>query len=337
MIIGIAHHEPFQIDKAVHRRKDGSAIFVSIRGKMVTIQNVGLVYCTVRDITTRTRLEEEAQLIQSKLIHTNKMTSLGVLVTSIAHEINNPNNFIKTNAQLLARAWEDIRKVLDEYYRDNGDFSVGGLRYSEMRESSVELMTGIADGSRRISEIIENLKDFARQDSSTMNAHFDLNRAVTLAVSILGSQIRKCTDNFQLDLAENLPLIRGSMQQIEQVVINLVINALQALPTRGEAVRVSTFYGGDGFVTMVVRDEGIGISPEAGERIIEPFFTTKLNQGGTGLGLSISHSIIKDHGGKMTYESRPGEGTTFTVNFPVAACFGAFEGERDTISGGTSA
>ncbi|SNB44956.1 ATP-binding protein [Geobacter sp. DSM 9736] len=316
LISGIAHEKPFQIDRMVHVRKDGNEIIVSMRGKIVTIQNVDLVYCTVRDITERTRLEEEAQLIQAKLIHTNKMTSLGVLVTSIAHEINNPNNFIKSNAQLISRAWGDIRKILDDYYRENGDFSMGGLPYSEMRDSSGDLLTGIADGSRRISEIIENLKDFARQDSSMMNVMTDLNRAVSLAVSILGSQIRRCTDHFSLNLADDLPQVRGSLQQLEQVVINLVINALQALPARSKGVSVSTSVK-NGFVSLHVSDQGVGIPPEAGERIMEPFFTTKLGQGGTGLGLSISHSIIRDHGGTMSFESRPGEGTTFTVLLPA--------------------
>lgn len=319
VITGLKFGDPFRIDSSVHRRNDGEEIIVSTRGKMVMIQNVALAYCSFRDVTKRVRLEEEARQIQAKLIHTNKMASLGVLSASIAHEINNPNNFILSNAQLFARIWDDAVKVLDEYRSENGEFVLGGLSFAEVRESSPRLVTGIVEGSRRINDIINNLKDLAREDRSAGGSRVDLNRVASLSASILNSQIRKCTERFRMELAADLPPVRGSLQQLEQVAINLVMNALQALPDKGRAVEVATCYDRErGTVELRVSDEGVGIPPEIVGRMLEPFFTTKLDEGGTGLGLTITNSIIKEHHGELVCETRPGEGTTFTVRLPVA-------------------
>lgn len=317
-ITGVQRGGALQIDTTTHLRKGGDEIVVSIRGKMVTIQNVDLVYCTIRDITTRIRLEEEARLIQAKLIHTNKMASLGVLVAGIAHEINNPNNFILVNSEILAKAWKDISPLLREYYEANGDFMVGGIPYTQMTEHFPELLTGIRDGSHRIKEIINNLKDFARDGKTTHDGRVDINRSVSIAVSILSHQIKKRTRNFRLELAESLPPVLGSAQQLEQVIMNLILNAVQSLPGETSAVAVSTAYdSGSDEVVVTVADEGRGIPRDIADRILEPFFTTRLDSGGSGLGLAISYSIVKDHRGNLEFESLPGQGTTFTVRLPA--------------------
>ncbi|KAF0221593.1 MAG: PAS domain-containing sensor histidine [Geobacteraceae bacterium] len=315
----VRHGEMSSLDNIAGLRKDGSGIIVSMRGKMVILQGVPMVYTTFRDVTERIHLEEEARDIQAKLILANKMTSLGLLVSGVAHEINNPNNFIMANSQLLARTWEDAFKVLREYYRENGDFLIGGIPFSEMSEHAPQLFRGITEGSRRINEIVNNLKQFSRQDRSGAERDVDCNQVVTSAVSLLLHQINNYTENFRLDLAEKLPPVRGSHQQLEQVVINLLTNACQALPARECGVRVTTgFDAASGQVTITVRDEGRGIPRDIITKVLEPFFTTKLDSGGTGLGLAISNSIIKDHNGSLNFESEPGKGTTFIVKIPAA-------------------
>jgi PAS domain S-box-containing protein len=308
----------FVIENIQTRGKDGRKIIVTIRGKSIRLSDVDVVYCTFRDITEKTRLEQEASLLHSKLIQANKMTSLGVLVSSVAHEVNNPNNFIMFNASLLGDAWQDALKIMKEYSLENGEFTLGGLPFSEMEGAVAKLLHGITEGSRRINEIVDNLKNFARQDNAGLEEMVDVNRAVSDSQSILAGQIKRYTRSFSMDLAPNLPHVKGSFQQLEQVIINLIMNALQALPDKDHTIGVSTRRDPDhAHVRIEVKDNGAGMSREIMKKITEPFFTTKLDTGGTGLGLSISHSIIKDHHGLMEFQSKPGKGTTAVIKIPI--------------------
>ena len=306
-----------RIDRAVNIRKDGTKITTSLRGKFIRLKDRNVLYCSVSDITEQIRLEEEARLIQSKLIQANKMTSLGTLVSGVAHEINNPNNFILFNAQLLSEAWRDVASVLEELPDSGRDLHIGGLPFTEMKDIVPKLLTGISDGSNRIKNIVKNLKDFARQDPAGLEGTVDLNSVVTISASILDAHIKKFTEHFTLDLGKDLPAVRGSSQQLEQVVINLITNALLSLPETRCGVQVSTERDGEGSVVIRVKDEGCGMPPEILDRIMEPFFTTRLAQGGTGLGLSISYSIIKAHQGTIAFASEPGQGTMVSVALPI--------------------
>ncbi|MBI5492757.1 MAG: PAS domain S-box protein [Deltaproteobacteria bacterium] len=313
---GAEESRGFRLERSEARKKDGTRILTSVRGQLIKLRQNDVVYCTVRDLTEVMRLEEERRVIQAKLIHANKMTSLGTLASGVAHEINNPNNFILFNSTLLTDAWKDGAAILEAYYRENGDFSLGGLPYSEMRDVIPELLLGITDGSRRIKGIVDNLKDFSRAGKAGVDGECDVNRAVMAASSILGNQISKYTDGFHVSCSDNIPVVKGNEQKIEQVIINLIINALHALPHRGRGVWVTTASAGK-CVEVKVRDEGIGMSKEVLDRITEPFFTTKTDTGGTGLGLSISYTIIKEHGGALEFDSEPGRGTTVTIKLPA--------------------
>ena len=317
-IRGIRTSAVSNMGEIVNLRKDGTEIIVSVRGKMVTLQGVKLIYVTMRNITARIRLEEEARHIQTKLIQANKMTSLGLMVSGVAHEINNPNNLIMANAQLLSRSWDDALKILREYHRENGDFLIGGIPFHEMEAHSPQLFAGIVDGARRIEEIIGNLKNFARQEHKVAKRDVDVNKVVTTAVSLLHHELIKYTENFHLDLDKGIPHVNGSGQQLGQVIINLLLNAGQSLPDKSCGIWVATaFDTAAGQVVITVRDEGQGITQEAAGRVMEPFFTTKLDCGGTGLGLSICQSIVKDHSGFLEFTSGPGNGTIFIVKIPA--------------------
>jgi len=292
----------------------GKAHILSFHGKKIPLQGTEIIYTTFRDITTRIRLEEQALEIQTRLIQANRMTSLGTMVSSVAHEINNPNNFLLMNAAIIRRAWDDIATALEEHFRNKGDFAVAQSMWSEARTFLPDAIEGIQQGALRISDIVGNLKAYGRDDRFKRESVADVNAVVRLSVSILSHPIASATKRFTLELAEGLPQVKGSSRQLEQVVINLIQNALLALPDVEHGVSVSTVHDPEsGHVLIRVHDEGSGILPEIATRIMEPFFTTRLERGGTGLGLAISSTIVKEHGGFIEFSSVPGKGTIFTV------------------------
>lgn len=293
----------------------GDVRVFSFRGKKIKLQGADIVFSTFRDITNRIRMEEEAHDIQSRLIQTNRMTSLGMLVCSVAHEINNPNNFMLMNAGILKRAWDDIAPIVEDHFNRKGDFAIAQSTWSEARSFLPEAYEGILQGALRIRDIVVNLKEFSCNEGPNCKLQADVNKVVRMSVSILNHQISRSTRHFQLELAKELPLAIASTRQLEQVVINLIQNALQSLPDPDRGVRVTTGTDPDsGNILIRVTDEGNGIPPEIAARVMEPFFTTRLDQGGTGLGLAISSSIVKEHGGLIEFSSDPGKDTTFTVS-----------------------
>ena len=165
------------------------------------------------------------------------------------------------------------------------------------------------DSARRIDRIIEDLKDFARPAPRAPTA-LQVNDAVQRALRLLAHLIKKHTDHLHVDLASGLPSVRGDAQHVEQIVVNLVTNALEALPDRRCGVTVATaFDAAERRVVLEVRDEGVGIAPEHLGRLCDPFFTTKQESGGTGLGLAITSSLVRLHGGRLTFASELGKGT----------------------------
>jgi PAS domain S-box-containing protein len=302
----------------VYEKKLASHFWVTISPLRNSDGNLtGSVY-VARDITQRKVAEEEKKMIQAKLVQTNKMTSIGLLVSGLAHDVNNPNGSIMLAARLLAKSWKDIEPILDKFHDDEGDFSVGGLKYSQVRDTLSYHIAGIMENSRRIEGIINNLKDFVRKGKANLSITTDVNDVVAVSASILNSHIKRLTSHFKLELAERLPSIKGNPQQLEQVVINLILNALQALPDKKRGVRVVTSADTlNGFVVIAVHDEGCGMSQEVRSRIFEPFFSTKIDRGGTGLGLAISNFIVKEHNGTLEFASEPGIGTTALVKLPL--------------------
>ena len=274
---------------------------------------------SAQEITKRKRAEELAESQQQQLIQADKMASLGILVSGVAHEINNPNNFIMLNGEILSMAWQNVMPILQKYYEENGDFLLAGMPYTRAHEKIGQLISGISEGTTRIGKIVEALGGFARQDAGDLDQTIDPNAVVESAMVIVNNLIRKSTHHPSVELAENLPKIRGNQQQLEQVIINLITNSCQALQSPQKCLFVSTSYSETSdLITIRVRDEGEGIPPENLNHIIEPFFTTKRDTGGTGLGLSVSYNIVKNHGGHLHFTSRFGKGTTATVMLPVS-------------------
>jgi polar amino acid transport system substrate-binding protein len=267
-----------------------------------------------QEVAERNRALEELRLHQDKLIQADKMATLGVLVAGVAHEINNPNGLILLNLPILKDVYGDALETLEARYREEGDFLLGGLSYSLMRSEVPHMLEDMSEGAARIKRIVEDLKDYARQDSVVRMEPFDLNVVVQAAVRLMDASIRKSTQRFAGSYAQDLPIVCGNARRIEQVIVNLLINACQALPSPEQGIFVATSFDAEAqLVRLTIRDEGVGIPPEFMNRLTDPFFTTKRESGGTGLGLSISAGIVQEHGGSLSFDSPPGCGTTATL------------------------
>jgi polar amino acid transport system substrate-binding protein len=264
------------------------------------------------DITERRQLREEVD-------RTGRLAAVGELAAGVAHEINNPTGLILMNMPAIREAFADISPLLEEHFRVHGDFAFGGLRYSKMKSQMPLLLGEVLDGAQRIKNIVEDLKDFARGGQEGDFRLFDLNAAVEKAVRLVNNQVRRSTDRFSCSLAEHLPRVRGNSQRIEQVLVNLILNACEAIPDKGRGLYVFTrFEARLEMCAVIVQDEGDGIPEKILSHLTDPFFTTKRASGGTGLGLSVSARIVREHGGELRFESAPGEGATVTLALPAA-------------------
>jgi len=284
----------------------------NLEGRPIGFRGVG------RDITERKKAEEQAKLHQQQLMQASKMVALGTLVSGVAHEINNPNNFIMLNSPILREAWEDALPLLEKYYQENGDFLIGGMNFTEMRQNIPMLFSGISDGAKRIKQIVDDLKNYVRDDTADLTQSVDIKAVIKSGVALLSNMIKKSTDRFSIEYGENLPSLKGNFQRLEQVMINLIQNACQALPDASKGIFITVqFIEEKSAVVIKIRDEGSGMHPETLLHITDPFFTTKQDSGGVGLGLSISAKIVEEHRGTMHFASEIGTGTTAEITLPV--------------------
>lgn len=268
----------------------------------------------------RLELDEEKTRHMAKLIQTNRMTSLGLLVSSMAHEINNPNGTIRLANEYLANAWKDAEPLLAATAREEGDFSLGGLLFSEAREEIFRAVDSISRSSARIERVVLNLRSYSLGDRIELRKDVDLNRVTNSALAIVRAHSRQSDVNISTHLEAELPVICGNPFQLEQVITNLLLNALQALPPKGSRrVFVTTaWHKHDNSVSVEVRDEGHGIPSEYLPHLCEPFFSTRISTGGSGLGLYIASYIITEHQGRLEFNSRQGSGTTVTIHLPIS-------------------
>ena len=270
-----------------------------------------------REVLERERAVEQLRLHQQQLVQADKLAALGVLVSGVAHEINNPTGLLLLDLPTVKATLLDALDVLDSRRDTIGEPALGGLGYARVREELPRMLDEMLAAARRIKHIVDDLKDFARREDAPRLEPVDLNAVARAAVRLAGNALRKATSRFQMELARDLPPVRAHPQRIEQVVVNLLLNACEALPDASRGVRLVTRCdGAPGWITLEVSDEGVGIAPEHLARVTEPFFTTKRETGGTGLGLSVSSGIVKEHGGTLELSSTPGAGTTATLMLP---------------------
>jgi two-component system NtrC family sensor kinase len=257
-------------------------------------QNLAFTHTLEQRVEDKTR---ELKRAHEHALHTEKMASIGKMAAVLAHEINNPLSGILTYAKLLRKwiAHED-----------------GGLSRRGEICDSLDL---IASESRRCGDLVKNLLTFSRTTPMNLQAT-NLNQVIDRSLRLVQHQIDLGGIQLQLELDPELPPVLCDGAQIEQVVLALVMNAIDAMQQGGNLWITTSFIREENQVRIVVRDDGSGIPPEILSRIFEPFLTTKETGRGVGLGLAISHSILERHHGNIEVESEFGRGTTFTVTLP---------------------
>jgi two-component system, NtrC family, sensor kinase len=268
---------------------------------------------------------EERKEAQSRMVETAKLAGLGQMVAGVAHEINNPLSFVSNNVAVLQRDLSELRDLIVMYRSADPLLAQAQPELASRIRNFVDeidleytlsnldgLLNRTRDGLMRIQQIVKDLRLFARLDASDLN-EVDLNAGVESTLNIIAGHAKKKNVTIHLERGD-LPSLLCYPAKINQVIMNLVGNAIDASPEFG-TVRVRTRTEGEMLLVDVI-DQGPGISPEIRDRIFEPFFTTKPVGIGTGLGLSISYGIVQDHGGSIEVQLEPEAGTRFTVRLP---------------------
>src|ERR1700744_3248667 len=317
-----------------YRRQNSEAQLLSLtiakeNERLITEQNILLeseVNARIQQlIQTNQNLSstiEDLKSAQIKLVETEKMASLGQLTAGVAHEINNPINFVSSNVKPLRLDFLEIFSLLDKY-KDDGEISnkktfeqKPDIDLVFLKKEILSLLDGIEEGANRTTEIVQSLRTFSRTDE-LISKSIDINKAVLNTLILLRSSIPY---NIEIKPVLNkLPLLNCYPGKINQVLMNLINNGIQAIIAKeqqdNESIMIVTTDHPE-HITIEITDTGVGMSLELRQRIFEPFFTTKDVGEGTGLGLSIVFGIIEDHHGTIDVESEPGKGAKFTITLP---------------------
>jgi len=266
----------------------------------------------------RRRAEEALKESLQQLQQAQKMEALGTLVAGVAHEINNPINLIMYNLPLIQKIWSDFLPVLMKQKQQMPDRKYGGFTYAFLEDNLPRLIADMDMAANRVAKIISDLKNFSKQSNIAEKSPVQVNTAVKNALRLAQTTLRKSGVQIELELDESLPLMEGNLQSIEQIVLNIIINAIQAIDHKNGIIRICTgFRIKDGRIFITISDNGRGISPAIADKLFLPFVTDKQAQGGTGLGLSVTFGLVHAHGGDIHFETHKDKGTTFTVSMPT--------------------
>lgn len=272
----------------------------------------------VSDETLSRRDADEQEQRELELVRLDKLMSLTALVGGVIHEINNPNHFITLNVPLLRRAFADAVLMLDERYQHHPNMTLSGLPYLEMRHELPRMLDQILTGADRIRHIVGELRAYVNNDMPGPLRPLAINDVVASAITLLEGRVRRSTDRFTQQLGVGLPLVLGDSRRLVQVVVNLVLNALEAITDRGQIVEVKTLASADQrHVILTVTDAGPGMDDAILAKAKAPFFSTKRNSGGAGLGLPVAERILADARGRLELSSTPGLGTVAKVILPA--------------------
>jgi PAS domain S-box-containing protein len=311
--------------ETVATRADGTTFAAEVSRNRVRVGRETVETVFVRDLTDRHTLE-------SKLAHAQKMETIGGMSAGIAHEINTPNQYIGDNVRFLDTAFEELKRVLEAHRRVVEEARAGSVSSEALAALDAAKMAdaeflleeiprstqAALEGVESVEGIVHAMKNFAHPGAGSYE-DVDLNEVVRNAVTLARNEWKYVAD-VQLDLDPHLPKMEGRSGEIGQAIVNIVVNAAHAvsnLPSGEGRIRVSTRLAG-GSVRLEIEDNGSGIPADVLPRIFEPFFTTKGVGVGTGQGLAIAHSVVVNrHRGEIEAKSKPGEGTRFTLFFPL--------------------
>ena len=274
----------------------------------------------IRDVTAQKEAEAELEKSRAQLYQAQKMEALGTLVAGVAHEINNPVNLIIYNTPLLQKVWSDLLPILKAQRDEAPHRKYGGLTVDFLDQNLLQLISDIEMAAGRVAKIVTDLKNFARLPGAAEKQPISVNEAVANALRLVHTTVHNAGVTIEKQLAEDLPLISGNLQNIEQIIVNILINAVQAIDHSQGKIRIETgIRPTDGRLHLSIADNGRGVDPVLVDRLFDPFVTDKQTQGGTGLGLSVSYNLVKSHGGNIAFESRPWKSTIFHIDFPTLA------------------
>jgi len=297
---------------------------------VTTQDEIGVLAVSFNQLIQRvSEYTQELKHTQSQLIQTEKMSSLGQMVAGIAHEINNPVNFIGGNIDYANQYIQDLADLVtlyQEYYPNPPDAILQRIEDIELeflREDLPQTLSSMKMGADRIREIVVSMRNFSRSDDGNMKSA-NIHEGIDSTLVILNHRLKQGIQ--VIKQYGKLPAVECSPAQLNQVFMNVIGNAIDALEEvkKGDkgyspTIWISTEVTADNTVTVKIRDNGPGIAPGCAQQIFDPFFTTKSIGKGTGLGLAISYQIVAKHHGKIEVNSQIGQGTEFVITLPVAA------------------
>ena len=260
----------------------------------------------------------EKKLFEQRIRQSEKMASLGILVSAIAHEINNPNNFISFNIPILKEYLAELVPIIDEYVGDDQRRKFCRMPYDEFRMDLFKILDNIGHGSERISAFVANLKEFTYSDKNRIDKWVELNAVIRKAIALCENKVRKSVKTLTVDIPQNMPPVLSDPYALQHILINLLINAAQAADKDGSWIKlsVSKVPTRSGWITIEVSDNGCGMDEKTRQHLFDPFFTTKSIGEGTGLGLYVCYTLIVELGGRIDVDSQSGQGSTFRVIMP---------------------
>ena len=306
------------------RRANGVDVWTNCNIARFNDNDEGFVV-EMQDVSAWRKSNDELVWMQAQLLQQEKMASIGQLAAGVAHEINNPLGYVHSNLGTLANYARDVLRVIDAYQKAEVTDNSGspawvavhnvtrGVDLDYVRTDMLDLVAESQEGVRRVEKIVGDLKDFSRAEPDEDWAMADLHRGLDSTLNIVYNEIKyKAVVEKQYG---ELPLVECRLSQLNQVFMNLLVNASQAIVGRGVIRVVTGVEGSEVWVDII--DNGAGMKPDVLARIFDPFFTTKAIGAGTGLGLSVSYRIVEGHGGRIEVESEPGRGTRFRVWLPI--------------------
>ncbi|RJQ79671.1 MAG: hypothetical protein C4519_10890 [Desulfobacteraceae bacterium] len=270
--------------------------------------------------SAKEHLEKEIanrKILERQIIQSEKLAALGRMVAGIAHEINNPNNFINFNIPILKEYIQEIIPIIDDYAKGQADWVILNMPYPEFRRDFRKLIDNIENGSRRINRIVSDLKDFSRKKDNVRQDWVDIREVIESTLTICGGKLRKMVDSLEISIPEHLPKIYTDPEIVELILINLLINAAEATEKENGRVKLSASLDAlkDG-LRIEVSDNGCGMDEQTIKRIFDPFFTTKPSKEGSGLGLYLCLSLADRINIAIDVKSAQGAGSIFELTIP---------------------
>ncbi|MBC8317949.1 MAG: PAS domain S-box protein [Desulfobulbaceae bacterium] len=332
-VLGVEH---------VLRKKDGTPIHILINGRVVTDEkgNFLLSHCMFVDITELLETKKDKKLLQTRLVQAQKLEAVGQLAAGIAHEINTPTQYIESNIDFLGDAFKDITELMAQYHillenarqgsisqeqAEAADNALEKADWEYLREEVPTAVNQAREGTQRVATIVRAMKEFSHP-SSKEKVPSDLVRIITNTTTVCQNEWKNIAD-LETDFAPDMPSVPCIADEIGQVILNVMVNAAHAISdtlgdnSEGEkgTIKITVRTNGEN-AEILIRDSGSGIPEDVKKHIFDPFFTTKVVGRGSGQGLAIAHDVIANkHGGSINAESKPGEGTTFIIQLPLAA------------------